>query len=62
MSAEFVEARRAYAVRLGELIKGSPAPGEYPPSDVDISSIWIAENLIQRAYGTGQRGVEVQDV
>ena len=62
LSAEFIKAHRAYAFVLGELVKRIPPPGEDPPSGVDISSNVIAENLFQRAYGTVQRVVEVQDV
>ena len=37
-------------------------PQEPPPSDVEISSIGIAESLIERVKGTQDRGVEVQSV
>lgn len=44
-----------------KLIRNIPRSQE-PPSDVDISSIGVAESHIERAKGTQDRGVEIQSV
>ena len=61
LSKEFIESHREYALSIGNLIRNMPQPQE-PPSDVDISSIGIAESLIERVKGTQDRGVEIQSV
>lgn len=67
ITREFLDSHREYAAQLGELIaslsKGdSIDEAQAPPSNVDISSIGIAEKLIQRAYGTPEAGFEVKGV
>ena len=59
---EYVEAHREYARGLGELIRNMPAGGDDPPSEVDISSIGVAEGFVERAKGTKDRGLKVQSV
>ena len=61
LDKEFVESHREYALGVCNLIRNIPQPQD-PPSDVDISSIGIAESLIERVKGTQDRGVEVQSV
>ena len=61
LNKEFINSHREYALGLCDLIRNMPQPQE-PPSDVDISSIGIAESLIERVKGTQDRGVEVQSV
>lgn len=57
----FIDSHREYALGLCDLIRNMPQSPD-PPSDVDISSIGIAESLIGRVKGTQDRGVEVQSV
>ncbi|KAI1282969.1 hypothetical protein F5Y07DRAFT_351478 [Xylaria sp. FL0933] len=54
ITREFLDAHREYAMQLAELIRNPPPQGggEPPPSEVDISSIGIAEKLIRRSYGS----------
>ena len=61
LTSEYIAAHREYALGLGNLIRNMPQGGD-PPSDVDISSIGIAENLIERVKGTSARGLEIQSV
>lgn len=61
LDKEFIESHREYALGLCDLVRNMPQSQD-PPSDVDISSIGIAESLIGRAKGTQDRGVEVQSV
>ena len=61
LNKEFIDSHREYALGLCNLIRNMPQPQD-PPSDVDISSIGIAESLIERVKGTHDRGVEVQSV
>ena len=61
LSKEFIESHREYALSLGNLIRNMPQPQE-PSSHVDISSIGVAESLIERVKGTQDRGVEIQSV
>ena len=61
LSKDFINSHRVYALGLCDLIRNMPQPQE-PPSDVDISSIGIAESLIERVKGTQDRGVEIQSV
>ncbi|CAF9928117.1 MAG: hypothetical protein ALECFALPRED_003958 [Alectoria fallacina] len=61
LNKEFIDSHREYALGLGNLIRSMPQPQD-PPSDVDISSIGIAESLIERVKGTQDRGLEVQSV
>lgn len=57
---DFLDSHREYALQLGEMISNpSENQGTSPPSDVDISSIGIAENYIQRFYGTDDAGFKV---
>lgn len=61
LSKDFINSHRQYALGLGDLIRNMPQGGD-PPSDVDISSIGVAESLIARDKGTSDLGVEVQSV
>ena len=61
LNKDFIVSHREYALGLCDLIRNMPQPQD-PPSDVDISSIGIAESLIERVKGTEDRGVEVQSV
>ena len=61
LSKEFIEAHRQYALNLGDLIRNMPQGGP-PPSDVDISSLGIAEHYVQRSYGGLSRGLEVRSL
>lgn len=61
LNKDFINSHREYALRLCDLIRNMPQPQD-PPSDVDISSIGIAESLIERVKGTEHRGLEVQSV
>ena len=61
LNRDFINSHREYALGLCDLIRNMPQPQE-PPSDVDISSIGVAESLIERVKGTQDRGVEVQSV
>lgn len=61
ISPEYLAGHREYARRLCDLIRNLPAGGE-PASDVDISSIGIAEKLIKPVYGSPEYGVEVRAV
>ncbi|KAI1400262.1 hypothetical protein F4819DRAFT_497477 [Hypoxylon fuscum] len=62
VTREFLDSHREYAAQLGALIRNLPQGGGQPPSDVDISSIGIAEKLIRRSYGTTEAGFEVKAV
>ncbi|KAL8823888.1 MAG: hypothetical protein Q9191_005466 [Dirinaria sp. TL-2023a] len=61
LNDEYINSHRQYALALGELIRNMPQGGD-PPSDVDISSIGIAEKLIARFKGSSDMGLEVQSV
>ncbi len=61
LSREYIDSHREYALGIGNLIRNMPQRGD-PPSDVDISSIGIAESLIERVKGTPDRGLEIQTV
>lgn len=65
ITRDFLDSHREYAAQLGELIRNPPQAGRgqtSPPSDVDISSIGVAEKLIRRCYGTPEAGFEVKAV
>ncbi|OTA98519.1 hypothetical protein M426DRAFT_76945 [Hypoxylon sp. CI-4A] len=63
ITPEFLESHREYAAQLTALIRNMPqGGGEQPPSDVDISSLGIAEKLIRRSYGTSETGFEVKAI
>ncbi|KAI0431572.1 hypothetical protein F5Y09DRAFT_304475 [Xylaria sp. FL1042] len=60
---EFLNSHREYAKQLAELIRHPPQEGGEPPSEVDISSIGVAEKLIKRSYGSSsEAGLEVKAV
>ena len=61
LNKDFINSHRQYALGLSDLIRNMPQPQE-PPSDVDISSVGIAESLIGRVKGTQDRGVDIQSV
>ncbi|KAI8946606.1 hypothetical protein F4801DRAFT_563796 [Xylaria longipes] len=51
-----------YTAQLGEMIRNlsSQSGGGDPPSDVDISSIGVAEKLIRQSFGTPEAGFDVK--
>jgi hypothetical protein len=58
LSREYINAHRAYASGLGNMLQNLPA--DLPiQSDVDISSIGVAEDLIKRSYGSEKLTLEV---
>ncbi|KAI8946292.1 hypothetical protein F4801DRAFT_72840 [Xylaria longipes] len=59
ITRDFLDAHREYAKQLGDLIRQG---GDGTPSEVDISSIGVAEKLIRRSYGTPEAGLEVRAV
>lgn len=61
LNKEFIDSHREFALGLCNLIRNMPQP-QVPPSDVDISSVGVAESLIERVKGTQDRGVEIQSV
>ena len=61
LSKEFIQAHRQYALDLGDLIRNMPQGGD-PPSDVDISSIGVAEKFVERVKGNPERGLEITSV
>lgn len=61
LSADYLAGHREYVNQLCTLIRNLPQGGE-PPSDVDISCIDVAENLLSRTYGTESYGLEVHQV
>ena len=61
LTQDHINSHREYALGLGNLIRNIPQ-GEDPPSDVDISSIGIAENIIERIKGTSNRALEIQNI
>ena len=61
LGQDYVNAHREYALGLCDLIRNLPQNGD-PPSEVDISSVGVAENLIGRVKGTFDRGLEVKKV
>ena len=52
LSKEYVKAHREYAKGLAELIKNMAGSGDDPPSEIDISSIGVAEGFVKRFKGT----------
>ncbi|TGJ85282.1 hypothetical protein E0Z10_g3503 [Xylaria hypoxylon] len=64
ITREFLDSHREYAAQLGEMIRNlsSQSGGGDPPSDVDISSIGVAEKLIRQSYGTPEAGYDVKAV
>ena len=62
LSEEYIAAHREYALGLGDLVRNLPPEQPDPPSDVDISSIGVAERLINRVKGNQQRGLEVTGI
>ncbi|KAI0450718.1 hypothetical protein F5B21DRAFT_528734 [Xylaria acuta] len=61
VTRDFLDAHREYARLLGELVRRGSEGGE-ASSEVDISSIGVAEKLIRRSYGTPEAGFEVRAV
>jgi hypothetical protein len=60
ISKDFLESHREYAEQLSNLVRNLPPPGDGPqPSDVDISSIGVAEKLIKQSYGSSDAGFDV---
>ncbi|RYP37484.1 hypothetical protein DL768_010864 [Monosporascus sp. mg162] len=63
ITRDFLDSHREYAAQLAELIRNPPqGEGDQLPSDVDISSIGVADKLIRRSYGTSEAGFEVKGV
>ncbi|KAI0467875.1 hypothetical protein F4859DRAFT_492937 [Xylaria cf. heliscus] len=64
ITRDFLDSHRDYAAQLGDMIRNlsSQSGGGDPPSDVDISSIGVAEKLIRQSYGTPEAGFDVTAV
>ncbi|OJJ99927.1 hypothetical protein ASPACDRAFT_119807 [Aspergillus aculeatus ATCC 16872] len=58
ISSDYLQGHREYASILVEVIRNLPTPEE-PPSDIDISSMGIMEQYLQREYGTPERGFSI---
>jgi hypothetical protein len=61
LSKEYISAHREYAIGLCNLLRSLPA-GAPSPTDVDISSLGVAERLIGREKGTEARGIRIDRV
>jgi hypothetical protein len=61
ISQEYISAHRAYASCLGAMLRSLP-PDLPIQSDVDISSIGVAEAYVQRAHGDEGFGIDVRGV
>ncbi|QKX60762.1 uncharacterized protein TRUGW13939_07908 [Talaromyces rugulosus] len=61
LSKEYISAHREYAIGLCNLLRSLPA-GAPSPTDVDISSLGVAERLLGREKGTEARGIRVDRV
>ena len=62
LNQEYINSHRQYALGLCNMIRNMPQSQDDPPSDVDISSIGIAESLVGNTKGSQDRGLEVQSV
>lgn len=61
ISREYLDAHRVYARGLGDMLRNLPA--DLPiQSDADVSSIGVAEALIERLYGDEAFGIDVLSV
>jgi hypothetical protein len=58
VSRNYLDAHRVYASALGNMLRNLP-PNLPIQSDVDISSIGVAESLIRRFYGSGDLAIDV---
>jgi hypothetical protein len=58
LSRDYIDAHREYAIALGDMLRNLP-PDLPVQSDVDISSIGVAEMLIKRSYGSGDLAIDV---
>ena len=61
LSPEYISAHREYALGLCNLLRNTPQ-GAPSPTDVDISSLGVAEKLMGREKGTAERGLRVDRV
>ncbi|KAK8030027.1 hypothetical protein PG993_011318 [Apiospora rasikravindrae] len=61
ITRDFLDSHREYALQLGALIR-SLKPDGTPPSDMDISSIGVADKMVRSFYGTPEAGFEVKAV
>jgi hypothetical protein len=61
LSPAYISAHREYALGLCNLLRNMPQ-GAPSPTDVDISSIGVAERLLGREKGTAERGLRVDQV
>ena len=61
LSSEYVSAHREYASGLCQLLRNMP-PDVPSPTDVDISSLGVAERLLGREKGTAERGLTVESL
>ncbi|KAJ4246854.1 hypothetical protein NW762_013406 [Fusarium torreyae] len=59
LSPAYISAHREYATGLCNLLLSLPV-GAPSPTDVDISSLGVAENFIAREKGTAERGVRIE--
>ena len=58
VSRDYLDAHRVYANALGNMLRHLP-PNHPIQSDVEISSIGVAESLIKRSYGSGDLALDV---
>lgn len=61
LSPEYISAHREYAIGLCNLLRHMPQ-GAPSPTDVDISSMGVAERLLSREKGTADRGLRVDRI
>lgn len=61
LSKEYISAHREYAIGLCKLARSLPA-GTPSPTDVDISSLGVVEQFLDREKGTVERGIQVERV
>ena len=62
ITTEFLLARRAYALKVQDLMRKPPSIGSPPPSGVDISSVDNAELLVAPVHKSADRDLEVLNV
>lgn len=62
ITAEFLQCRRQYAVQVLRVLQQNPPPPDPPQSEVDISSVGDAEELVFPQHAHGGTVLDVQDV
>lgn len=61
LSLLYINSHRAYANHLIQMLKTLP-PDAPTPSNVDLSSFGVIENIVSQNYGTAKRGLETKTV